>query len=276
MNLLPIVIFVGLSIGLLLAIVFVVRSILFKKEIVREFQRCNVIVAGKKGSGKDLLFSEVIRKRRKPYYSNIPYGGKCEIITCKDVSVSPNTYREFIENKSVIVPRRFAEKRDVYISDGGIFLPSYMDASLYKQFPSFPIYYALSRHLAAHNVHVNVQNFGRVWKALREQADSYILVKKTLKLPFFLFTKAILYDKYQSAEAGLDPVKVRMFNKHSKADTDIYHAQNGYIKSGWLIIRKSAIKYDTRAFEKVIYGDSQRLADSDMDLYDCGGATAAV
>lgn len=262
----PLILFGALAIGALLLIVFLVRAWLFKREIVREFQRCNVIVAGKKGSGKDLLFQEVIRKRRKPYYANIDYGYKCEIVTCKDISVSPNTYRDFIENKSYIVDRRFAEKRDVYISDGGIFLPSYMDSALYKAYPSFPIYYALSRYLANHNIHVNVQNFGRVWKALREQADSYIYVKKSLKLPFFIFIKATLYDKYQSAEQLLEPVKVRFFNKHSKAETDIYHASNGYIKGGWVIVRKSTIKYDTRAFEKVIYGDSNRLDDSSLNL----------
>lgn len=266
MQIVSVIVIIGSLVGVLLLFVFLVRCFLFKREIVREFNRCNVIVAGKKGAGKDLLFSEVIRKRHKPYYSNIPYGGKCEIITCKDISVFPNIYKDFIENKSVIVPRRFAEKRDVYISDGGIFLPSYMDSQLYKSFASFPIYYALCRHLACHNIHVNVQNFGRLWKALREQADSYVLVKKTIKLPFFLFTKAILYDKYQSAEQCLEPVKVRMFNKHSKADTDVYKATNGYIKSGWIIIRKSSVKYNTRAFEPILYGDSPRLGDGDMSL----------
>lgn len=248
---------VALGVGCLLLAVFLIRAFLFKREIVREFKRCNVLVAGKKGSGKDLLFQEVISKRRKPYYANISYGGKFEQVTCKDVSVYPNTYRNFIEDQVTPVPRRFREKTDVYISDGGIFLPSYMDSTLYKCFPSFPIYYALSRHLACHNVHVNVQNFGRLWKALREQADSYVLVHKTINLPFFLLVDSTLYDKYQSAEAGLDPIKVRMFK--TKETSDEYHALHGYIKRGWIIVPKWHVKYDTRAFEKVLYGDTARI-----------------
>lgn len=254
-----VLVFVLAAIGVVVAVVWLVRCALFKREIINEFKRCNVLVAGKKGAGKDLLFQEVINKRKKPYYANIDYGGAYTHVTPLDVSVAPNTYVDFITNNVEEVARRFREKEDIYISDGGIFLPSYMDSTLYKKFPSFPIYYALSRHLAEHNVHVNVQNFGRLWKALREQADSYILVKRTIKLPFFLLVDCIIYDKYQSAEQGLEPVKVRVFNKHSKAETDIYHAERGYIKRGFVIIAKKSIKYDTRAFEKVLYGDTPRL-----------------
>lgn len=248
-------------------LVLLLRCALFKREIVAEFKRCNVLVAGKKGSGKDLLFQEVIRKRNKPYYANIDYGGKCTRITCRDVSVAPNTYLAFINDDVRQVERRFIEQSDVYISDGGIFLPSYMDSTLYKQFPSFPIYYALSRHLADHNIHVNVQNFGRLWKALREQADSYILVRRTISLPFFLLVNATIYDKYASAEAGLDPIKVRMFK--TKETSDEYHALYGYIKSGWVIIPKRHVKYDTRAFEKVIYGDTERLREQHTQNLAC-------
>lgn len=49
-----------------------------------------------------------------------------------------------------------------------------------------------------------------------------------------------------------------MFNKFDKAEKDIYQAQNGDIKSGWIIIPKRAVKYDTRAFEKIIYGETPR------------------
>lgn len=254
-----IVIFIVLGVGLLIALVWLIRAILFKREIVQEFRRCNVLVAGKKGAGKDLLFQEVIYKRHKPYYANIDYGGKFTRVTCGDVSVFPNTYADFIKDKVEVVERRFAERRDIYISDGGIFLPSYMDSTLYKSFPSFPIYYALSRHLADHNVHVNVQNFGRLWKALREQADSYMLVHKTLRLPFFLLVDVTIYDKYQSAEEGLDPIKVRMFK--TKETSDEYHALHGYIKRGWVIIPKRHIRYNTRAFEKVLYGDAPRIVE---------------
>ena len=54
---------------------FLVRSWLLGKHIVRQFQRCNVVVDGKKGKGKDVLFQYVIHKRKEPYYANIDYGG---------------------------------------------------------------------------------------------------------------------------------------------------------------------------------------------------------
>lgn len=254
-----IVVLIVVAFLVFIAVFWFVKAILFKRKVIREFRRCNVIVDGKKGSGKDLLFSEVIYKRKEKYYANIDYGGDGEIISAKDISVSPNTYADFIEGKVTVVPRRFAERKDCYISDGGIYLPSYMDSVLYKKYPSFPIYYALSRHLACHNIHVNVQNFGRVWKALREQADSFIHVHTTISLPFFLFVKCTIYDDVNSAINHVRPMKVRIFNKHSKALADQYNAERGDIVSGWVIIPKSHVKYNTRYFEKVIYGDSERI-----------------
>lgn len=252
-------IIIGIAVAVFIVVLFFVRAFLFKRKVIREFKRCNVIVDGKKGSGKDLLFSEVIYKRKEKYYANVDYGGDGEIISAKDISVEPNTYVDFIEGDVTQVRRRFAERKDCYISDGGIYLPSYMDSVLYKKYPSFPIYYALSRHLACHNIHVNVQNFGRVWKALREQADSFIHVHCTLNLPFFLFVKATIYEDMNSAINHVRPMKSRMFNKTSKALADQYTAERGEIVTGWVIIPKSHVKYDTRYFEKVIYGDTERI-----------------
>lgn len=248
----------GLVIGLIVAIIWLVKNWLLTRYVVDNFKHRNVVVDGKKGSGKDLLFQKVINKRKDFYYSNISYGGKHKIITCKDVSVSPNTYKNFIDNKVSKVDRTFREKKDIYISDGGIFLPSYMDSTLYKQFPSFPIFYALSRHLYENNVHVNVQNFTRLWKALREQADFFVHVHYSKKILGFLFTKITTYDKYESACAYLEPVKTRLLNKYSKAEVDIYKASNGDIRQGWIIQRCSKVKYNTRAFEKVVLKGRRR------------------
>lgn len=237
--------------------VFLIKSKLFYNNILGHFKRCNVIVDGKKGSGKDVLIQKVINSRDEEYYANINYGGKCNLIELSSVSIYPNTYMNFINNKITKVDRTFKENKDIYISDGGIYLPSYMDSTLYKTYPSFPIYYALSRHLYNNNVHVNVQNFSRLWKALREQADFFIHVKRTYKLPFFLVIKCNTYDKYESAIQYLEPLNARLLNKYSKAETDIYNAQHGDIRSGFVIIRKSKIKYNTRAFETLILNGSR-------------------
>lgn len=252
-------VYIIIAIIAFIALWWLFKAWLFKRELVKEFRRCNVIVAGKKGAGKDLLFQEIIRKRKEPYYANINYGGKCTLVSPKEISVEPNTYENFIKGEVHEVQRVFKERTDFYISDGGIFLPSYMDSTLYKTFKSLPIFYALSRHLCAANVHVNVQNFGRLWKALREQADSYVLVKRTISLPRYLLVRATIYDNYESAEQKLEPMKKRWFNKYSKTEYDLYEAQHGYIKKGWVIIKKKNIKYDTRAFEKIIYGEQPRI-----------------
>jgi len=260
------IIFIAAMIGAIFAVVFLVRAWLFKRHLKREFTRCNVIVAGKKGSGKDLLFQAMINARKKPYYANISYGGKYRHVGLREISLSPNTPQDFIKDNITMIERCFTEDTDIYISDGGIYLPSYLDSVLYKQFPSLPIFYPLSRHISHSNIHVNVQNFGRVWKALREQADAFVYVKKTLSLPGFLLIRATWYDKYESAEARLEPVRNRIFNKYSKAETDIYKASNGDIRQGWFIMRKASVKYDTRAFEKVLYGDQPRImADQGVD-----------
>lgn len=247
-----IIVFILIAIGLFIVLFWLIKQCLFTHSIIQNFKKCNVVVAGKKGTGKDLVFNKVINKRKQEYYSNIKYGGKCHLISLKAVSVYPNTYKEFINENVSKINRSFKEKKDIYISDGGIFLPSYMDSTLYKTYPSMPIYYALSRHLYDSNIHVNVQNYERLWKALREQADFFLTTKKTIKIFGIFFTKCITYDKLQSAMQGLLPIKSRLLNKYSKAEVDLYNSQNGEIKQGWIIQFKHSLHYNTRAFEKII------------------------
>lgn len=249
----------------IIAIIFLVRAWLFGRYLVKNFRRCNVVVDGKKGKGKDLLFQYVIDKRKAPYYSNIDYGGAYTPIKMKDVSVSPNTYQNFLEDRVEVVKRQFVERKDIYLSDGGIYMPSFMDSQLYKLYPSLPLYYPLSRHSAEHNIHVNVQNLPRLWKALREQADFFVHVKTNIKLPFFIFVKCNAYDNIDSAMRTLEPIRGRLLNKYSKAEVDLFHAEHGEIRGGWIILRKSRIKYDTRALEKVLYGEQPRIVEEGTD-----------
>lgn len=238
---------------LIIALVLLIKYFFFTRYVLNNFKTCNVIVAGKKGRGKDLLFQYVINHRKDYYYSNISYGGKNKIVQLKDVSCEPNTYFKLINNQVEKTPHRFKDGKDIYISDIGNFLPSYMDSTLYKQFPSMPLLYSLSRHLYNNNIHCNTQNIERGWKALREQADFYIQVKYTYKIFGLIFiTKMITYDRYESAKQNLLPLKVRLFNKQSKAQFDLYRATNGNIRSGVIIQFKHQLKYNTRAFEKIL------------------------
>lgn len=250
--------FVIIALGVLsiIGLIFLIKHVLFVREFLWNFKRCNVIVYGKKGTGKDLVFNYVINKRNEAYYSNISYSEhtKSRIfhkIGLKEVSCEPNDYNAFVNDKIEKTPHLLKEGANIYISDIGVFLPSYMDSTLYKKFPSMPIFYALSRHLYNTNVHCNTQNLERGWKALREQADYYVRCLRTYKVFGLLITKVITYESYESAKKGLMPIKTRLLNKYSRAEVDLYNAQNGVIKSGHIIQTKARIHYNTRAFEKI-------------------------
>lgn len=247
-----VIIVIALIIGSIFFLFFYIKNKININNMLWHFKNGNVIVSGKKGRGKDLLFQYVIYKRKDFYYSNINYGGTRKIIPLSAVSCAPNTYDSFIKDNVEKTKHMFKEGKDIYISDGGSFLPSQMDSVLHKTYPSMPLYYALSRHLYNSNVHVNTQNLERVWKALREQADFYPVCKRVYKwLPGFLIIKVISYDKYDSAIKGLLPLNKRM-NKDSKNQFDLYIAQNGDIRKFYVFVSKRKIKYNTRAFEKVL------------------------
>lgn len=247
-----IIFIIGLIALTIITLFLIIKNKMVVSNMMWHFKHCNVIVAGKKGSGKDVLFQYVINKRKDDYYSNISYGGKFHRVSLQDVSVKDNSYLTLVKDDIIKQPHTFKDKKDIYISDIGNFLPSYMDSTLYKLFPSMPLFYSLSRHLYDNNVHCNTQNIERGWKALREQADFYVVVKRTYKLPFILITKFYSYDRYESAKQNLLPIKTRFLNKYSKAQVDLYRAQNGNIDKGYLISFKSRIKYNTRAFEKIL------------------------
>lgn len=249
---------------LIIVFVFVLLPILIslinKVFLCNVFNKNNVIVFGKKGCGKDLLFQYVINSRHKKHFSNIYFNKKTEIVCLKDLELKNNTYDNFINNdvNQEIKIEKF-EGKDFYISDIGVMLPSQYDTKLYKCYPSFAIFYALSRHLYNSNVHCNTQNLGRVWKALREQADSYIKcvgVEKPLLLGLFGFLRInfIYYDKYESANQSLLPLPFGFMNKFLNANAKQYYATNGLIKSSYVLINKKSIKYDTRAFHKIVFG----------------------
>lgn len=224
------------------------------KKISKTFADGNVIVFGKKGKGKDLLFQKVIRKRKEGYFSNIPYGYKHNDIGLKDISVEPNTYLEFIDNQVKKIPYIGEyHKKDFYISDGGVYLPSQYDSKLDKKYPSMPIAYALSRHLWENNIHVNTQNLGRLWKKLREQADYYYKALKTRKIFGLVFTKVRAFEEYETADKNLLPMKKKIFDKQHNALKAQHDATYGEINDMWIVQRASKIAYDTHYFRNVVF-----------------------
>lgn len=244
--------------------IFLISNYSTFKNALYHFKKCNVVVAGKKGSGKDLFFQKIINKRKEVYYANIPYGGDYKRNKLTDYNIIDKngkilTYDNFLRDDIFKTKHKFLENADHYISEGGILLPSHMDSVLHKRYPSLPVYYALSRHLYNSNIHVNLQNFERLWKPLREQSDFYVYVHKTIKLPFVLITLYSTYDNYNSAVQRLKPVKARILNKYSKAEMDIYKATNGDIRSGWIIQLKRNVKYNTRYFETLLLKGKRKV-----------------
>lgn len=220
------------------------------------YERGNVIQFGKKGTGKDLCFNAVINYRNKLCYSNIQYNKELvQIRSIKEFSVEPNTFINMLEQDIKIIPKHIRERTDMYISDGGIYLPSQYSQQLIKLYPSLPIFYAVSRHLGNMNIHINTQYLGRVWDKLREQADGYFKSCRTYKTIFGnLITEVIYYDTYKSAMAELLPYEKSFFESNEeKASLKEFEAKNGIIKRLYIKQKIKNIKYDTRYFHKVFY-----------------------
>jgi hypothetical protein len=219
------------------------------------FKHANVLVFGKKRRGKDLIFQKVINKRKKPYFANIPYGKKYHHIDLTEISVQPNTYEDLINGTVKKIPfNSKREKIDIYISDGGVHLPSQYNHILNKQYPSMPLYYSLSGHLYDSNVHVNYNgSTGRLWDKLREQADEYIRALKTVIIGPLFFTKLRYFETFESAEKNVLPMKRSLFNPTLNGLKAQFDATNGVIRDMWILQLRSSIKYDTRYFKGVFF-----------------------
>lgn len=226
------------------------------KFIAKKFEEGNTITFGAKGKGKDLLLQKVIKVRKKKYFSNINYGYDWNYVSLAELELGANTYENFINDTVELVTKNEQlEGADIYISDAGIYLPAQYHYLLDKKYKSLPIFYALSRHLYGNNVHVNTQALNRVWDKLREQADSYFKALKTVKVFGLLFTKVRYYETYQTASENRAPMRRRLLNKYSKGLADEYQAYNGLVFDMWIVQLKRNVKYDSRYFHRVVFGD---------------------
>ena len=252
-----IIISIVAGLSLIAAIIFLIKLHAGKEILLDCFSAGNVIVFGKKGKGKDTIFNFVINNRKKQCYANIPYNKDlCIERSIKEFSVEPNTFENIIENNITQIKKTNKEDTDYYISDAGSWLPSQYEGKLNKKYPSFPIYYALSRHLTNSNIHCNSQYLGRVWSKIREQADSYIMANGTINiLGLFLITKFRYYELYTSAMSGMLPFKASSISTSEiKAAAKDHEAKHGVIKDYIIIQPIKDLKYDTRYFHYRFYG----------------------
>ena len=204
----------GVVAAVIIAVVIVIIARMYNRRrldaadawLVSEFRRCNVMVFGKKGSGKDVIFAHVIALRGEKHYSNIPYDDNTEVIELCEINAGDNTFEDCINGEIEKFEPRFDEFCDIYISDVGIYFPNTLHEKLDKLYPSMPVFMALSRHLYNNNVHTNCQALGRPWKKIREQADSYIQVLRTRNRGDYLYVDIVGYEQQSVNSENLTEV----------------------------------------------------------------------
>lgn len=250
-----IIILIALLILAVIIIITKIKSYLFLRYCLKQFDRCNCFVFGKQRYGKDLFFQLVIKKRKLQYYANLDYGYKfLNSISVSDLSVSPNTFENLISGDILPIEKKFVESADFYLSDVGNILPSQYDYLLHKKYPSFPIFYALSKQLYDAHVHGNSQALSRPWKVLREQADFYFECLGTTRGIGCLKIRVRTYEKYETAKLGLLPFKLPLRSgKEGKVAKAQFDSTHGIIKEGIVKIKIKDIKYDSRAFHELFF-----------------------
>lgn len=229
------------------------------RKIIKLFESGNVCVTGLRGKGKDMLFANVVVRRKLPYVSNVNYFDANYIkYIPKNYDCGGNTYRNFIEEE--ILPYEFPHEdgTDIYISDAGVYFPAQYCNLLNRDYGYFATFMALSRHLGNCNVHVNVQNLNRCWDKIREQSDVYITCKRCFVLfGRFVLQSVIIYEKYQSCVDRVPPYRISCpwFNpdriQRWKIDRQNYEIVHGRVKVRWLFYRNKS-NYNTRIFKELM------------------------
>lgn len=220
------------------------------EQLVDLFENENVMVYGKKGSGKDLLFALAVYLRGEKHYSNIYYDENTEIRPLSDLNCGGNTYEDFVSGNVKKFDPVFESGYDFYISDGGIYLGCQYNKELNQKYPEMPVLFALSRHLYDMRIHINSQALNRPWDKLREQQSAFIHTLTTTDCGDCLVVSAISYTRYESALECLPPPQ-----KDDKYETMRF----GQIREHKFLIRKEWITYDTRHFRSLLINEENEL-----------------
>ena len=236
--------------------------------LLREKMADSLIVFGKRGHGKTLLFSVMARMcRKKGYLSTSPLKqeGEIRVGIAEDLQVLPNTYRSFILGNPQPVERREEfEGKPVFVDDGAIYLPNYADAELKKAYPSLPVAYALWRHLYDAPWYINSQAVGRTYKLVKEQADGFIRARRVSWLFGVGLLRLTYYSNIESAERDLAPFpRPPLFRGRGdwKARKAEYEATHGEIVDVRILVLSSHHRYDSRYFRSVLMPEEERRED---------------
>lgn len=253
---------IGLIIALLLSVavlIFAVR-IWLSYRFLWKVQQDSLIVFGKKGHGKTLLFSVMARqwaKRSKShhYLSNTDFKHQGGLICpASVVNVDPNTWEDVLNDDVKTILDFGSEDMAIYLDDAGVYLPNFADSLLKKKYASMPIAFAVWRHLYNAPIHINSQDVGRCWKMVREQADGFLKARRVIRLGPVFRLSLTYFEKVNAAEKDLAPLRKRLFR--GKVENDLYQAENGQIKDFAIWGVCCHHKYDSRYFRAVFFNPS--------------------
>lgn len=244
---------------------------MFIRQIVKLFEQGNVCVCGERGAGKDMLFANVIARRKLDYISNAEYKRKRGLqmkyypLDFDKLDCGGNTYKNFMSGNILPYKYPYPMGVDVYITDVGVYMPSQFCSELNREYKYIPTFMALSRHVGRCNVHTTCQNFSRQWDKLREMSRRYItcLNCRVFKFPFnhqFVVQRIRIYESADSCQKNVPPLRLpwfilflsdRMIARVYKLN---YQIQHGKIKQATLFFWNKS-DYDTHVFQKMLGGD---------------------
>lgn len=240
------------------------------RKIIKMFETGCVSVSGMMGTGKDLLMGNVIMRRKRPYVSNMNYGGDWHPLDWSALDCGCNTYKNFISGDLNYYEHPFPDGWDIYGSDMGFTFPAHYNDQLNKQYPYLPTLFGLVRQLGDCRFHVNSQALNRVWDKFREQSDLYITCKWVFK-PFvkwfgLVIQHVYVYESYDSAVRRVPPFRVRkpLFSPTRRFQWELafqnYEISHGKIKS-YILIYRNLSKHNTRQFKEMFLAGNKRSPD---------------
>lgn len=263
---------VALVIGGIFLLFLTFRIMNFSK-VVAIMKKHSVVTFGERGSGKDVLFSNVVVARKKPYCSNLNY---CEFSNKERkpfhypfepiyIKLGGNKFKNFADNNIIPYSYPLPDGVDYYISDAGVYFPSTEDSDLNKDYPEVPMFQALLRQIGDAEFHCNLQNIERLWKKIREQSTRYILcLDCEVSKRGWVKQKIRIYDRYESAVNKVEPLDLPMPMLGKQVKIDVKTAKANYrAKYGRIyelkLFYKNKSSFDSRRFKRMLEQGTQKV-----------------